>query len=165
MIAGSSKMLWGYSDLTTVLNGIYAKTGKESVLYQVRNLISGHGEEQKANFAGTFLGGGKDLFRIRYRFLQKKEMGGVIVGGNIRCFLKLAGTEFLPDLQDKILLLESSGQDRNLFAPTAANGGIQKGSGYFTGNFYTNGEGAVCTNSRNPCEGNRRGRFAYCRNW
>jgi muramoyltetrapeptide carboxypeptidase LdcA involved in peptidoglycan recycling len=34
-------------------------------------------------------------------------MCGIVVGGNIRCFLKLAGTEYLPDLTDKILLLES----------------------------------------------------------
>ncbi len=139
VIAGSSKMLWGYSDLTTVLNGIYAKTGKESVLYQVRNLISGHGEEQKANFAGTFLGGGKDLFRIRYRFLQKKEMGGVIVGGNIRCFLKLAGTEFLPDLQDKILLLESCQGDpariETYLRQLQQMGAFKKAAGILLGTF------------------------------
>ena len=35
MIVNSSKMFWGYSDLTTVINAIYAKTGKTSVLYQI----------------------------------------------------------------------------------------------------------------------------------
>lgn len=39
IIANSSKLFWGYSDLTTVMNAIYAKTGKASVLYQIRNLI------------------------------------------------------------------------------------------------------------------------------
>ena len=39
VIAESEKMFWGYSDLTTIINAIYAKTGKQSVLYQVRNLI------------------------------------------------------------------------------------------------------------------------------
>ena len=34
-------------------------------------------------------------------------MQGIVVGGNIRCFLKLAGTEYMPDLEGKILLLES----------------------------------------------------------
>lgn len=48
-----------------------------------------------------------DLFQFDYRFIQQKEMHGVVIGGNIRCFLKLAGTEFMPDLKDKILLLES----------------------------------------------------------
>ena len=36
-------------------------------------------------------------------------MQGIVVGGNIRCFLKLAGTEYMPDLTDKILFLESFG--------------------------------------------------------
>ena len=48
-----------------------------------------------------------DLFHIRYEFLQGNKMQGIVVGGNIRCFLKLAGTEYMPDLNGKILLLES----------------------------------------------------------
>lgn len=35
------------------------------------------------------------------------KLHGIVVGGNIRCFLKLAGTEYTPDLTDKILLLEN----------------------------------------------------------
>lgn len=34
-------------------------------------------------------------------------MSGIVVGGNIRCLLKLAGTEFWPDMTGKILFLES----------------------------------------------------------
>ena len=106
MIKNSEKMFWGYSDLTTVINGIYAKTGKASVLYQIRNLIYDHREQQRANFRNTVMEDRNDLFRIDCRFIQQKEMHGIVVGGNIRCFLKLAGTEFMPDLKDKILLLE-----------------------------------------------------------
>ena len=41
-------------------------------------------------------------------------MEGVVVGGNIRCFLKLAGTPYLPDFSEKLLFLESysGGADR-----------------------------------------------------
>ena len=49
------------------------------------------------------------MFQLNYHFIQQKEMHGVVVGGNIRCFLKLAGTEYMPDLNDKILLLEARG--------------------------------------------------------
>ena len=35
IIAGSSKLFWGYSDLTTVINAIYAKTGRPSVSSEV----------------------------------------------------------------------------------------------------------------------------------
>lgn len=106
VIAGSSKTFWGYSDLTTVINAIYAKAGKASVLYQIRNLIYNHGEKQTASFQNTVLNGGNELFQIKYRFLQGTQMQGIVVGGNARCFLKLAGTEFMPDLEGKILLLE-----------------------------------------------------------
>lgn len=109
IIADSPKIFWGYSDLTTVINAIYSKAGKPSVLYQIRNLIYGNKEEQIANFRNTVIDGGNDLFQIKYRFIQQKELHGIVVGGNMRCFLKLAGTEFMPDLEGKILLLESYG--------------------------------------------------------
>ena len=107
MIAKSEKKFWGYSDLTTVLNAIYAKTGNASVLYQVRNLVYQHRRQQLADFTNTVIENGGDLYQIDYRFAQGNKMQGVVVGGNIRCFLKLAGTEYMPDLTDKILLLES----------------------------------------------------------
>lgn len=54
-IAKSGKAFWGYSDLTTVVNAITAKTGKPSVLYQIRNLIYQDGEEQKCRFRSCLL--------------------------------------------------------------------------------------------------------------
>jgi len=38
-------------------------------------------------------------------------MEGIVVGGNVRCFLKLSGTEYMPDFDGKILFLESLGGD------------------------------------------------------
>lgn len=107
VIAKSQKKFWGYSDLTTVLNAIYAKTGKSSVLYQVRNLIYDCKEQQIADFRNVMVEHGTDLYKIDCRFVQGEEMQGIVIGGNIRCFLKLAGTEYMPDFTDKILLLES----------------------------------------------------------
>ena len=111
LITKSSKRFWGYSDLATIINAIYAKTGRPSVLYQIRNLICDSKEQQVVDFRNTLLEGGNDLFQIQYHFIQGTHMQGIVVGGNIRCFLKLAGTEYMPDLQDKILLLESYGGD------------------------------------------------------
>lgn len=107
IIANHSKLFWGYSDLTTVINAIYQKTGKASVLYQIRNLMYDYKEQQIADFRNTIMDSGSDLFHIDYQFVQQREMQGVVVGGNIRCFLKLAGTEYMPELEGKILLLES----------------------------------------------------------
>lgn len=89
---GEPKQFWGYSDLTVILNAIYAKTGNPGVLYQIRHLVCADRE---------------NLFDFAYRFLQGNQMSGIVVGGNIRCLLKLAGTAYFPDMQDKILLLEA----------------------------------------------------------
>lgn len=97
---------WGYSDLTTILNAIYAKTGEKSVLYQIRNLIYEGAQNQISNFTNTVFEGTDDLFSFQYLFRQKEELQGIVVGGNIRCLLKLAGTEYWPDMNQKILLLE-----------------------------------------------------------
>lgn len=117
VISDSGKTFWGYSDLTTVINAIYAKTGKASVLYQIRNLMYDHGKQQISDFRNTTINRTEDLFHIVYRFISQDSSGitiggngikmqGIVVGGNIRCFLKLAGTEYMPDFTDKILLLE-----------------------------------------------------------
>lgn len=104
-IAASHKQLWGYSDLTTVLNAIYTKTGNTGVLYQIKNLVGPCGEEQKKRF---FSENHAALFDLPIRFLRGACMEGTLVGGNIRCLLKLAGTEYFPDLTGKLLLLEAN---------------------------------------------------------
>lgn len=101
-IGKSDKVFWGYSDLTTIVNAIYTKTGKASVLYQIKNLIYDYGKARMED-----LKSGKLINDFSYSFVQGTEMEGVVIGGNIRCFLKLAGTEYMPDFEKKILLLES----------------------------------------------------------
>ena len=120
VIANTKKMFWGYSDLTTIVNAIYAKTGRESVLYQVKNMVYADGKLQQRRFTDYILGANEELFDINYHFLQGTSMEGVVVGGNIRCFLKLAGTEYWPDMTGKILLLESYGGETGGIA-TALN--------------------------------------------
>ncbi|MBQ2504595.1 MAG: LD-carboxypeptidase [Lachnospiraceae bacterium] len=120
IIAKSNKTYWGYSDLTTILNAIYAKTGRESVLYQVKNMVYAKGELQQKRFADYLSGKSNDLFDLNYEFLQGTYLEGIVVGGNIRCLLKLAGTEFWPDMTGKILLLESYGGETGGIA-TAMN--------------------------------------------
>ena len=148
VITKNKKRFWGYSDLTTVINAIYAKTGKPSVLYQIRNLISKDREQQIQAFCNTLLGNGTDLFQITYHFVQGKEMQGIVVGGNIRCFLKLAGTEYMPDLTDKILLLEANSgtvaQIETYLCQLQQLGAFEKIAGILLGTF-TQMEAEQCT--------------------
>ncbi len=148
VIASSSKRFWGYSDLTTVINAIYAQTGTPSVLYQIRNLIYDYRELQVQNFQNTVLESGTDLFQIDYRFVQQKEMQGIVVGGNIRCFLKLAGTPYMPNLTDKILLLEAysgtPGQIETYLCQLQQLGAFERVAGILLGTF-TQMDAEQCT--------------------
>jgi muramoyltetrapeptide carboxypeptidase LdcA involved in peptidoglycan recycling len=66
-------------------------------------------------------------------------MKGIVVGGNIRCFLKLAGTGYFPDLYNKILLLEAYGgrvpQMATYLAQLKRIGTFEKVSGIILGTF------------------------------
>lgn len=73
-IAQSDKMFWGYSDFTTIINAIYAKTGKPSVLYQIRNLVYDHAAEQIPAFENTVFYGKNDLFSFEYKVIQKGKL-------------------------------------------------------------------------------------------
>ena len=102
-IRKSKAVFWGYSDLTTLLNAVYTKTGKPGVLYSVRNLVRPEfGALQRSRFEKKI-----PLFAPEFQIVQGNHMEGILVGGNIRCFLKLAGTEYFPDLEGKLLLLEA----------------------------------------------------------
>lgn len=107
IIRTARKPFVGYSDLTVILNAIYAKTGQSGFNYQLLHLVGKDSELQQSQFRRTFfenrvLINGEQLNDFEWR-------AGEVIGGNIRCFLKLAGTEFMPDFTNKIILLESLG--------------------------------------------------------
>ncbi len=137
IIEKSQKQFWGYSDLTTIINAIYARTGRSSVLYQVRKITES--EERKQDFKAYVLNGENKLFNFPYEFVNGSSMNGVIVGGNIRCLLKLAGTDCFPDLNGKILLLESLGggvlQMVTYLSQLKMMGAFEKISGIMLGTF------------------------------
>lgn len=111
IIKAHPKPFWGYSDLTTILNAIFQKTGTIGVLYQLKNIIwdkSGIQQKRLKSLLNNDVDS-SDLFTPTYHFIKGTSMEGVLIGGNIRCFLKLAGTPYMPDLTDKILLLEGCG--------------------------------------------------------
>lgn len=115
-IAKNPKPFFGYSDLTTVLNAIYSQTNNSVYLYQIRNLIYSDSENQKSNFTNSLFNDKDDLFNFSYKFIQGKKIEGTVVGGNIRCLLKLAGTKYMPNFTDKVLFLESMGGDAGLMS-------------------------------------------------
>lgn len=145
IIKNSKKELWGYSDLTVLLNAVYTKTGNKGWLYQPRMLVGRAGEEQVSRFASMIAGTGAgkiqqtSYYPDDWKFLRGEHIEGTLVGGNIRCFLKLAGTEYFPDLEEKVLILESLGGGYGVIASLLAQlqqiGAFEKVQGVILGTF------------------------------
>ncbi|MDM0929079.1 S66 family peptidase [Clostridium perfringens] len=115
LIKENPKPFFGYSDLTVLLNAIYSQCDITTYNYQLRNLIGKFKEEQMQNFKASFIEGKEDIFNLDYKWINGSYLEGIVVGGNIRCLLKLAGTKYMPDFKDKILFLESfSGNSANM---------------------------------------------------
>ena len=108
-IGASRAMYYGFSDLTVVLNAVVAKTGRPAVNYQIRNLLYRDAAAQQAFFREKLLPRRFTLADLEPRFLRGSSLSGKLIGGNIRCFLKLAGTPWWPEPDGGILLLESLG--------------------------------------------------------
>ena len=109
IIKNNPKPFIGYSDLSVILNSIYSQVGDTSYLYQVRHIVAN--KENLNRFINFIKDSNNDLFNIDYRWIQGESMEGIVIGGNIRCTLKLAGTKYMPNFKGKILLLESLGGD------------------------------------------------------
>ncbi len=106
-IKDSTTLFFGLSDLTVILNSLYSKSNKITGHFMLKNIFS-----QREEFYKEFFLGGNYLSTFDYKFLKGHRLKGTVLGGNIRCFLKLAGTEYMPNLDKKVLLLESLGGDK-----------------------------------------------------
>ncbi len=106
----SSAILAGYSDVSCVLNALAMKTDRPALLFQA----SGNENE-------------KDLLQLLKKesdvLASPVDENGqsvygkdpILFGGNVRSFLKLAGTEYLPPVQGKSLFLEACSTSWILF--------------------------------------------------
>lgn len=107
VIDKSNSTFFGLSDLTVLLNSIYAMTKKQSIHFMIKNVF-----ERPVDFYKEFFKHKHSLSNINYEFWKgTSTKQKVVLGGNIRCLLKLAGTRFFPDFSDKILFLESLSGD------------------------------------------------------
>ncbi len=109
VIKQNPKILTGYSDITVLLQAIYKKTG----------LVTFHGssfvcfgeedaEEKYKEFESVFVNKKMGKFdKGEKKFIRRGNVEGKIIGTNLGCMMHLLGTEYLPDMQDKILLIES----------------------------------------------------------
>lgn len=106
IIKQMGKPFFGYSDLTVVLNSLFSQSNQPSYHYQIMHLVGGDASRQQEEL-WRVLFEQKWSPRFDYKWINGQMMTGTMIGGNIRCLLKLAGTEYLPNPSDKILFLES----------------------------------------------------------
>ena len=97
VIKRNYKPFFGYSDLTTILNALESQTNKVNYLYQILNIIEN--QEIRTNFKNTFMKDEQTLFDVKWKVLQGSKIEGEVIGGNIRCFLKLVGTRYFSEVE------------------------------------------------------------------
>ncbi len=114
IIKKNNKPYFGMSGLSVILNSLYKCADIKTYYYTIANLIEECSKEQIRMFKETFLNGKDDIYKIDLEWIQGNEMSGVVIGGNMQALSKIVGTKYMPDLQDKILLLESLGGAPNL---------------------------------------------------
>ncbi|MDE1871652.1 MAG: LD-carboxypeptidase [Candidatus Micrarchaeota archaeon] len=109
-IGKNPKIMCGYSDAVVLLNSFNRKLGL--VTFHGNDLNS-FGRQQtdydRDEFINAYMHGKKGYIRQNgeRRTVRNGKSSGRLLGGNLRCLLKLRGTEFWPDFRDSILFLES----------------------------------------------------------
>jgi muramoyltetrapeptide carboxypeptidase len=121
VIKNNPKVIIGYSDITALLNAIYAKTG----------LVTFHGPVASSTWNAFTVDHFKQLLinaenptlqnpskigdslvqtQDRIQTLTPGKAKGVLVGGNLTVLSAMIGSPFLPDFKGKILFLEDVGE-------------------------------------------------------
>lgn len=139
LIKNNPKIICGFSDITALLNAIYAKTGlityygphfssfgmKYGFDY-TKNYFSSALEENKEICIESSDKWSNDTWFINQeerefidndgmKIINKGVAEGKIIGGNLCTLNLLQGTEYMPDLNNTILFIEDDGQANDVF--------------------------------------------------
>lgn len=109
IIRKNPKIIIGFSDITALLNAVYAKSG----------LISYHGPVASSSFNSFTTSHIKDMFftteNLKYEsssalLMQEGVSEGKLVGGNLKMIVSTLGTPYEIDTSDALLFLEDVGE-------------------------------------------------------
>lgn len=144
LVKKNPKIFIGISDITVYLNAIYTKTG----------LITFHGNDASYGFGVQLNQYSKSEFEKRLMNAEANEIPsngerktiikgvaeGKLLGGNLRCLLKLKGTDYWPDFDKAILMLEAyqitPKECRELFSELKNLGVFDSISGVLIGHIF-----------------------------
>jgi len=116
LIKNNPKIFLGISDITVLLIAIYQKTGL--ITFHGNDIIWGFGRNPSNydvnEFVDRLLNGATGVVtkNSAWRTIRGGIAEGILIGGNLHCITKLAGTSYFPDFKDKILFLEDYGENR-----------------------------------------------------
>ena len=109
VIKQNPKIITGYSDITVLMHSIYKKTGL--VTFHSSNFTgfgTKYAKENFAEFEKTFIT--KTIGKLHSgnkKVIRSGDVQGKIIGTNLGSMMYLLGTEYLADMQNNILLIES----------------------------------------------------------
>lgn len=113
LITQNPKIVCGYSDITILLNAIYAKTGLVTYSGPHYSTFGFEGEPEYTRKAFLDCLTKDELLPIipsetagQYFVLQEGNCESAVIGGNLCTLNLLQGTPYMPDLRNKVLFLE-----------------------------------------------------------
>jgi muramoyltetrapeptide carboxypeptidase len=115
LIKANPKIFFGMSDITVLLNAIYTKTGL--ITFHGNDLMWGFGTDYTAydenEFLDRLVNGESGLINKnnKWQYIREGLAEGKLIGGNLRCLAKLAGTSYFPNVENSILFLEYYGEE------------------------------------------------------
>jgi len=141
-ISDNPKIIMGFSDITTLLNAISAKTG----------LVTFHGPGGNSTWNDYSVAYIKDLLvnarsisyqntvsDLRITTYKSGTAEGELFGGNLSVLCGLMGSEYLPSFEGKILFLEDVHEEPyridRMLTQLSLDGTLEKVAGIVLGNF------------------------------
>lgn len=136
LLKNNPKIYCGFSDITVLLNAIYAKTGivtyygpfygtfgmKKGIEYTLKKFkkclfskepfILNFADSWSDDFWWFDQDNRKFISNLGPLIINEGKAKGKLVGGHLTSFSTLFGTEFMPDLSGSILMIEENGEIR-----------------------------------------------------
>lgn len=139
IIKNNPKILCGFSDITALSNAIYKKTGlvtysgvhyssfgmKHGFEYSLEHFVKMLTQDKEIKIESSKQWSDDTWFidQEKREFIANEGMfvinegtaEGTVIGGNLCTFNLLQGTEYMPDLADKIMFIEDDGMADSMF--------------------------------------------------
>lgn len=142
-IAANPKIIMGFSDITSLINAIYAKTGM--ITYHGPCGYSSWGDFTKQEVTKALVSGDPFVMenpnenRGDLRTLTSGLAEGELIGGNLTVIQSMLGTDYEPNWKGKILFLEEIGEEPyrvdRMFWQLKQNGVFDQINGLVLGSF------------------------------